>query len=125
MGRALLCLPYAVLRGLKIYSGYISLHFYGLSQLKDILVSILAKNINHPAEKSVRFPLKTHEKFVGLSQKLGRTQAELVIQMVDYFHRTKKDPIDLNDELLKNSILKNGQVQISFMKTQEKIFLIP
>ncbi len=77
------------------------------------------------AEKSIRFSIAVDEKFQKLAVKLGRSKMLLLEQMVDYFYRTKKDPIDLNDEMLKNSILKNAQNQIAFLKTQEKIFLFP
>ncbi|RZJ92295.1 MAG: hypothetical protein EOO20_02265 [Chryseobacterium sp.] len=77
------------------------------------------------AEKSIRFSLAVHDKLQKLSAKLGRPQTLVFAQMVDYFHRTKKDPIDLNDEMLKSSILKNAQNQMGFLKTQEKIFLLP
>lgn len=83
------------------------------------------KETGKPAEKSIRFSIVVDEKFQKLAIKLGRSKMLLLEQMVDYFYRTKKDPIDLNDEMLKNSILKNAQNQIAFLKTQEKIFLFP
>ena len=46
-------------------------------------------------------------------------------KMVDYFHRTKKDPSDINDELLKNSFAKSHKTYTSFIKTQEQLLLIP
>jgi hypothetical protein len=45
--------------------------------------------------------------------------------MVDYFYKSKKDPIDLNDELLKNALMKNHQQYIGFIKAQETMLLIP
>jgi hypothetical protein len=45
--------------------------------------------------------------------------------MVDYFYKSKKDPLDLNDELLKNALMKNHQQYIGFIKSQENILLIP
>lgn len=78
-----------------------------------------------PAEKSIRFSIAVDEKFQKLAIKLGRSKMLVLEQMVDYFYRTKKDPIDLNDDMLKNSILKHSQNQISFLKAQEKIFLLP
>jgi len=45
--------------------------------------------------------------------------------MVDYFYKSKKDPLDLNDELLKNTLLKNHNSYISFIKSQEADLLIP
>lgn len=78
-----------------------------------------------PAEKSIRFSIAVDEKFQKLAVKLGRSKMLLLEQMVDYFYRNKKDPVDFNDDMLKNSILKNAQNQIAFLKTQEKIFLFP
>jgi hypothetical protein len=45
--------------------------------------------------------------------------------MVDYFHKSKKDPADLNDEILKNTLMKNHQQYIGFIKTQENMLLVP
>jgi hypothetical protein len=78
-----------------------------------------------PPEKSIRFPLGTHQKLVNLCEKLGRHQVELFIAMVDYFYRTKKDPADINDELLKNALAKNHQTYIRFIRSQEDNLLIP
>jgi hypothetical protein len=78
-----------------------------------------------PPEKSIRFPLGTHQKLVKLCEKLGRNQVELFIAMVDYFYRTKKDPADINDELLKNALAKNHQIYIRFIRSQEDNLLIP
>lgn len=78
-----------------------------------------------PPEKSIRFPLGTHQKLVRLCEKLGRNQVELFIAMVDYFYRTKKDPADINDELLKNALAKNHQTYIRFIRSQEDNLLIP
>ncbi|RYE59620.1 MAG: hypothetical protein EOP48_00285 [Sphingobacteriales bacterium] len=83
------------------------------------------KEMAKPAEKSIRFSIAVDEKFQKLAIKLGRSKMLLLEQMVDYFYRTKKDPMDLSDEMLKSSILKNAQNQIAFLKTQEKIFLFP
>jgi hypothetical protein len=47
------------------------------------------------------------------------------MQMVDYFYACKKDPNDINDELLKNTLLKNHKDYIGFIKTQESELLIP
>lgn len=88
-------------------------------------MGISNEELTKPTEKSIRFSLEVHDKLQKLSVKLGRSQTLVFSQMVDYFYRTKKDPIDLNDEMLKNSILKNAQSQIALLKTQEKIFLFP
>ena len=81
--------------------------------------------VSSPQEKSIRFPIKTHSKLVILAQKFGRHQSMLFIQMVDYFHRTGRDPLDLTDSTLKNTIVKNHDTYTSFIKMQEKILLIP
>ncbi|MCR8558860.1 hypothetical protein KXD93_14480 [Mucilaginibacter sp. BJC16-A38] len=75
--------------------------------------------------RSVRFPIVVDEKFEKIALKLGRTKRQVFIQMVDYFYKSKKDPMDLNDELLKNSLLKNHQQYIGFIKTQENMLLVP
>jgi len=78
-----------------------------------------------PPEKSIRFPLGTHQKLVKLCEKLGRSQVELFVGMVDYFYRTQKDPADINDELLKNALTKNHNTYIRFIRSQEDNLLIP
>ncbi len=78
-----------------------------------------------PPEKSIRFPVGTHVQLIKLCEKLGRNQVELFIAMVDYFYRTKKDPADINDEMLKNTLVKNHQTYIRFIRSQEDNLLIP
>ena len=75
--------------------------------------------------RSVRYPLLVDQKFEKIALKLGRTKRQVFIQMVDYFYKSKKDPIDLNDELLKNALMKNHQQYIGFIKSQENMLLIP
>ncbi|EHQ25102.1 BfmA/BtgA family mobilization protein [Mucilaginibacter paludis] len=75
--------------------------------------------------KSVRYPEAVDHKFEKIALKLGRTKRQVFIQMVDYFYKSKKDPADLNDELLKNSLMKNHQQYIGFIRTQEDMLLIP
>lgn len=75
--------------------------------------------------KSIRFSSNVDEKLNILSRKLGRTKKELFAQMVDYFYRTKKDPIDLNDEMLKKEITSGISKIISFYRQQENDLLIP
>jgi hypothetical protein len=75
--------------------------------------------------RSVRYPLLVDQKFEKLALKMGRTKRQLFIQMVDYFHKSKKDPADLNDEILKNTLMKNHQQYIGFIKTQENMLLVP
>jgi hypothetical protein len=75
--------------------------------------------------RSVRYPVVVDQKFEKIALKLGRTKRQVFIQMVDYFYKSKKDPIDLNDELLKNALMKNHQQYIGFIKAQENMLLIP
>jgi hypothetical protein len=75
--------------------------------------------------RSVRYPVSVDQKFEKIALKLGRTKRQLFIQMVDYFYKSKKDPIDLNDELLKNALMKNHQQYIGFIRTQENMLLVP
>lgn len=77
------------------------------------------------ASKSVRFNFDTDLKFSKLSEKLGRSKQELFGQMVDYFYKSKKDPGDLNDELLKKELGQGINRIIAFIKTQEKEALTP
>jgi hypothetical protein len=77
------------------------------------------------ANKSVRFGSDTNLKFSKLAEKLGRSKQELFGQMVDYFYKSKKDPADLNDELLKKELGQGINRIISFIKTQEKEALTP
>ncbi len=75
--------------------------------------------------RSVRYPVPVDDKLVKIALKLGRTNRQVFIQMVDYFYKSKKDPLDLNDELLKNALMKNHQQYIGFIKSQENLLLIP
>lgn len=75
--------------------------------------------------KSVRYPVTTDIKLEKIALKLGRTKKTTVIQMVEYFYRSKKDPLDLNDELLKKELVNGNNRIIGFFKTQEKDFLLP
>ena len=76
-------------------------------------------------EKPIRFPLSVHQKLQKLALKHGRSQVQLFMQMVDYFYRTKKDPQDINDEVLKNTLADNHKTYIKFIRTQEQDLLIP
>lgn len=80
---------------------------------------------NRPPEKSIRFPLTAHNKLMELSQKLGRTQSQLFVQMVEYFYRSRKDPIDIDEQQLRKVMSRNHDAYTSFIKTQEKVLLIP
>jgi Asp-tRNA(Asn)/Glu-tRNA(Gln) amidotransferase C subunit len=75
--------------------------------------------------KTIRFPVGTDEKLQKLADKSGLTKLAFFVHMVDYFYKSKKDPRDLSDELLKNAINKKTDNIISFIKTQEQDILIP
>lgn len=80
---------------------------------------------NRPPEKSIRFPVAAHNKLMKLSEKLGRSQSQLFVQMVEYFYRSGKDPIDIGEEQLRKALSRNHDTYTSFIKTQEKVLLIP
>lgn len=75
--------------------------------------------------KTIRFPVKTDQKLIAIANKCGLTKLDCFIYMVDYFYKNKKDPRDLNDELLKNAINKKTDNIIAFIRTQEQELLIP
>lgn len=75
--------------------------------------------------KSIRYPAEADLKLAKLALKLGRTKKLLFMQMIDYFYKSKKDPKDLNDELLKKELVNGVNRIISFIRTQEKDFLLP
>ena len=75
--------------------------------------------------KTIRFPVKTDEKLQTIAGKTGLTKLDFFIYMVDYFYKSKKDPRDLNDDLLKSAINKKTDNIVAFIKTQEQELLIP
>ncbi|MFF5383720.1 BfmA/BtgA family mobilization protein [Pedobacter suwonensis] len=75
--------------------------------------------------RTVKYSVQDDAKFEKIALKLGRSKRQVFSQMIDYFYRSKKDPLDFNDELLKNTILKGQKEYIGFIKTQEKELLIP
>ncbi|MFW0715142.1 BfmA/BtgA family mobilization protein [Pedobacter sp. N23S346] len=75
--------------------------------------------------RTVKYSVSDDVKFEKIALKLGRSKRLVFSQMLDYFYRSKKDPTDLNDELLKNTILKGQKEYIGFIKTQETELLIP
>jgi len=75
--------------------------------------------------RTVKYSVQDDGKFEKIALKLGRSKRQVFSQMIDYFYRSKKDPLDFNDELLKNTILKGQKEYIGFIKTQEKELLIP
>ncbi|GGC23192.1 hypothetical protein GCM10011386_13840 [Parapedobacter defluvii] len=76
-------------------------------------------------KKSVRFPEAVDERLTLLARKLGRTKRELFMQMVDYFYKSKKDPADLNDEVLKKELSNGINRILSFIRKQEGDMLAP
>ncbi|WP_379085550.1 BfmA/BtgA family mobilization protein [Pedobacter sp. UC225_65] len=75
--------------------------------------------------KSLRFSAEVNVKLEKFARKLGRSKLMVFCQMVDYFYRTGKDPLDISDELLRKTLSKNHDAYTSFIKVQEKDLLIP
>jgi predicted type IV restriction endonuclease len=75
--------------------------------------------------KTIRFPVTADSKLQKMAEKCGLTKIEFFIAMVDYFHKSKKDPRDLNDELLKKELTKRTDRIIAFIKTLEDELLKP
>lgn len=82
-------------------------------------------NIKEEHLSTIKFNRQTAAKMDRIVLKLGRSKRLVFAQMVDYFFRSKKDPLDVNDELLKKMLLKNHDTYIAFIKAQEKLLLIP
>ena len=82
----------------------------------------MATNENN---KTMRFSEKTDNKLQAVANKCGLSKLDLFTCMVDYFYKTKKDPRDLNDDLLKNAINRKTDNIVAFIKTQEQDLLIP
>ena len=74
---------------------------------------------------SIRYPREVDVKMEKLVQQLRRSKKDLFCQMVDYFYRSKKDPSDPGDELLKRELSSGINRILSFIKQQEKDFLLP
>jgi len=75
--------------------------------------------------KSVRFSSQTDIKLALLASKLARTKRDLIVQMIDYFYKSKKDPADLNDELLKKELSSGVSRILAFIQKQESDLLVP
>lgn len=75
--------------------------------------------------RNIKYNAQTALKMDKIAQKLGRPNRQVFAQMVDYFFRSKKDPLDINDELLKNTLLRQHKDYIGFIRTQENDLLIP
>jgi len=74
---------------------------------------------------SIRYSQEVDVKIEKLAKSFRRSKKELFCQMVDYFHRSKKDPADPGDELLKRELSAGVNRILSFIKQQEKDFLLP
>ncbi|MCL8537643.1 hypothetical protein M9991_12290 [Chryseobacterium gallinarum] len=74
---------------------------------------------------SIRYPQEVDEKIAKLAKNFRRSKKELFCQMVDYFYRCKKDPADPGDEVLKKELSMGISRIISFIRQQEKDFLLP
>lgn len=75
--------------------------------------------------KTIRFPVPTDQRLETMARKFGKSKLQFFVLMVDYFYRNKKDPADVNDEALKNTLIRNHQNLTGFIKTQERDLLIP
>jgi len=76
-------------------------------------------------KKTIKYSDATDAKLQKLANTAGCTKREFFIRMVDYFYKTKKDPTDISDELLKTTLVKNHDTYIRFIRAQEDKILIP
>lgn len=74
---------------------------------------------------SIRYPKEIDDKLDKLARSFHRSKKEFFCQMVDYFYRSKKDPSDPGDELLKRELSAGINRILSFIRQQEKDFLLP
>jgi hypothetical protein len=74
---------------------------------------------------SIRYPQSVDDKIEKLAKSFRRSKKELFCQMVDYFYRSKKDPADSGDEVLKKELSAGINRILSFIKQQEKDYLLP
>jgi len=79
----------------------------------------------HEKNRSVKFSVQVDSKLEIISRKFGRTKRTLVMQMIEYFHSTKKDPIDINDHMLRNQLGQGINRILAFIKQEEKDLLMP
>ncbi len=75
--------------------------------------------------KTLRFSAETDEKLGAAAARLGLSKFRFFNLMVEYFYRTRKDPADVNDEVLKKTMLKNHDTYVRFIRAQEDRILIP
>jgi len=76
-------------------------------------------------KKTIKYSDATDSKLQKLANQAGCTKREFFIRMVEYFYKTKKDPGDIGDELLKTTLVKNHDTYIRFIRAQEEKILIP
>ena len=76
-------------------------------------------------KKTIKYSDATDVKLQKLADAAGCTKREFFIRMVEYFYKTKKDPTDISDELLKTTLVKNHDTYIRFIRAQEEKILIP
>ena len=74
---------------------------------------------------TIKYPAGLDVKLNSIVTKLGTNKRELLVAMVEYFYRTRKDPRDTGDELLKTTLNKNHKAYTGFIKSQENLLLIP
>lgn len=75
--------------------------------------------------KTLRFSAETDEKLGEAAARLGLSKFRFFNLMVDYFYRTRKDPADVNDEVLKKTLFRNHDTYVRFIRAQEDRILIP
>lgn len=75
--------------------------------------------------RSIKYSEAEATKLEKLALKLGRPKRQVFLQMVEYFYRTKKDPLDINDDMLRATITRQYKDYVGFIKTQENELLIP
>jgi len=76
-------------------------------------------------KKTIKYSDETDAKLQKLADKAGCTKREFFIRMVEYFYKTKKEPTDISDDLLKTTLVKNHDTYIRFIRAQEEKILIP
>jgi hypothetical protein len=76
-------------------------------------------------KKTIKYSETTDAKLQKLANAAGCTKRDFFIRMVEYFYKTKKDPKDISDELLKTTLVKNHDTYIRFIRAQEEKILIP
>lgn len=94
-------------------------HMASVKKLKAFLTFLKTVDRWHKLE-----PIEaTDNKLQAVANKCGLSKLDLFTYMVDYFYKTKKDPRDLNDDLLKNALNRKTDNIVAFIKTQEQDLL--